>query len=91
MTAGVAKLMVAYEVPGDFGLDEALDREIEKAVGQTADGSGSGLGMRDLDWWFKTIDEAEAAAERVRQSFPNVTVGTCWDEYDDMEDANDGT
>lgn len=50
------------------GYDGALDRQLERAVGRKSVGSGMDMliGMRDLDFEFRTEKQANRAVERVR-------------------------
>ena len=42
------RLVVSY--PADFFFSNCPDSKIEKAVGTECDGSGMGMGYRDLNW-----------------------------------------
>ena len=59
-----------YRLDVTYPLDQfesgAMDAILEKAVGIRSDSSGGGIGgMRDMQFWFTTSTEREAAAHRV--------------------------
>jgi hypothetical protein len=50
----------------------ARDDKARKIVGKEADGSGTWLippMMRDIDWSFDTLEEAETAAAKLKEAF----------------------
>lgn len=61
----VFQLFATYNA-SRWGTDPDFDRVLERAVGHTADGSGCGMGERDLDWQYKTLKGALNAMTRVR-------------------------
>lgn len=57
------------------GYDQSLDEKIRKAVAPTeSDGSGYGLGMRDISFTFKTLRLAEAAEKKILKTCPSCDV-----------------
>lgn len=44
----------------------SLDDKLDEAVGKPHSGGGTGLGGRDLDYWFDTAKEMLAAVKRIK-------------------------
>jgi hypothetical protein len=55
---------VVYE---DKNAALGFDRAFEKAAGKEGDGSGWGMGKRDLGWRYKRRDAAERAMGRLKK------------------------
>lgn len=47
------------------GYSSSFDSKLELVVGKLRDGSGFGMGWRDIEWLFDTEDEAIAASDRL--------------------------
>lgn len=66
------------------GLNMGLDQKLEEAAGKGRDGSGCGLGGRDIDWSFDSAEEAEAARKRLQQlDLPDLETAVYPDEETD--------
>jgi hypothetical protein len=60
------KMPVEYVLSVEYsGFPDEADRQIEKVVGKTCDGSGYGFGGRDMSFYFKTVKGANGAKERL--------------------------
>jgi len=61
------------EYPGNVYFTENLDSDIIESAGVDCDGSGYGFDIRDLGFTFDSAEEANAAAERVKQLHKEIT------------------
>lgn len=62
------ELGIVYDTPGYFGCER--DKEFEDILG-TQNDSSSGFHQRDMQWEFKTKEEAEAALTRLKANVDN--------------------
>jgi hypothetical protein len=65
------RLLICFPFTPSFSMISDI---VEKLVGKERSGSGAGLGFRDMDWNFDTKDEADAAAARVRRTYPHFDI-----------------
>lgn len=59
-------LTVVYKAAPEWPHPQRLDERLEKLLKLESNGSGYGMGERDIGWGFKTQKQVDAAAEKVR-------------------------
>lgn len=57
--------MIAVHCSYDGAHNSMKDSAMEKAAGRGSDGSGSGFGTRDMEWYCETEKEADILEKRL--------------------------
>jgi hypothetical protein len=60
------KVLVTY--PADYYFDKEYDYKLRAIVGRYSDGSGMGMGVRDCNWYFKTLKGAKNTLNRIKKA-----------------------
>ena len=63
-------LEVSYDSKLYSAAPMALDKKLDKIVGEHHYGGGLGFGKRDLEWWDLGLKESIALKRRIEESFP---------------------